>query len=141
MSIKAKRVYIISTVLLIFAIFSTHIFAVDQTPGDYYVHTYTEDGHTVTEGDRTLDMRSRDIVGSFTEYVGVDSDRSDYGPWNYGTDIFLVFSQYINPKYVHGSSVLGATLVRGDLKPGGQPAYASTNKSPSNNHAYWKVEK
>lgn len=139
MIFSSKRISSILLSALVFILTPAQAFAAEVEQNHYTLRTYNENGHTITEGDRLLDTRSRDITGSFSESVGVDADRSDYGPWNYGTDVFLVFSQYINPKYLHGTSVRGNELKRSDLMPRGIPASISAQKNPSDNHAYWRV--
>lgn len=107
---------------------------------DYTVITREENGKTVIEGDRILhETLTR---GSVIEYVGIDANHADYGPWKHGVSYPSVISLYTNIKYPHGSSVRGVTLVRSPIVPKSveSSAVGQALAVDGANHAYWRVE-
>lgn len=91
------------------------------------------------EGDRVL--RETLTRGSVVEYVGIDANHADYGPWKHGVSYPSVVSLYTNLRYPHGSSVKGVDLVRSPTVPANveSSAVGQAVLVDGGNHAYWRV--
>lgn len=109
--------------------------------------THPEAG--VTEGSREetctiingVYYQANGAKGAYVEYVGNGND--DKGPWEHGvTTSGLVYSNYKNLKYWHGSSARGSGgLVRSELVAKNIMSYASVQTTwLDGNHSYWRVD-
>lgn len=141
---KKKLVTVILSAMMLSGL-ALNVAAASQS--DEMLITHPEPG--VTEGSREEKCIIIDGIfypangskGAFVEYVGIGSD--DIGPWEHGvTTSGIVYSNYKNLKYWHGSSALGSGgLVRSDLMP--KNVMSSARVSTvwiDGNHSYWRVD-
>lgn len=112
--------------------------------------SHPEEG--VTEGDVEEDcivvngnvVSVNNVISTYATYydfVGIGID--DRGPWEHGvTSLGILYSRYTNPKYWHGSSVLGSNgTTRSEwVQPNAQSSAEAKTVWTDGNHAYWRVD-
>ena len=130
-----KRNFVVLLAVAIVSGFATN--AAAASSNNEMVITYPEEG--ITEG-YCVEKVVLDTRAAFVDYVGVG--KNDEGPWEHGVIAGLVYSNYTNRKFWHGSSVRGSFgLTRSEETP---PGIASIAKAETiwhdGNHAYWRVD-